>query len=85
MSAEAQKIAAFLKEAHPSAPGGVEQILASKDLFADGWMDSLLHLALLGFMEAEFGVRVPPLHVSRKTFLSVSAIEGLLHRGPAGK
>jgi acyl carrier protein len=80
LSDRAKKIAEFLRSAHPSSEKGVEEILASRDLFADGWMDSLLHLSLLGFMHSEFGVRVPPLNLSRKSFLTVQSIEGLLER-----
>jgi len=78
MNERSKKIAQFLRESHPSSSGAWEEIMKSQDLFADGWMDSLLHLSLLGFMENEFGVKVPPLRVSRKSFLTVHAIEGLL-------
>lgn len=76
-----RKIAAFLKEAHPSAAGGPEAIANSADLFADGWMDSLLHLKLLAFLEAEFGLRVPAFQVTRRSFQTVAAIAALVSRG----
>jgi|GEM_PF-6264162 len=80
MSEASNKIAQFLKNARPDAKGGVPEILASSDLFTDGWMDSLLHLSLLGFVEKEFGVRVPALYVSRKSFLTVGNIAALINR-----
>ena len=73
-----QKIAAFLRESHPTASGGIEAILGSKDLFADGWIDSLLHLQLLAFLESSFGLRIPPFQVTRRNFASVSAISELI-------
>ena len=72
------KIAAFLKESHPSSSAGPEHIAESQDLFADGWMDSLLQLKLLSYLEAEFGLRVHPFQVSRKTFMSVTSIARLI-------
>mgnify|MGYP001597784887 CR=1 FL=1 len=78
MTNASDKIAQFLKDARPSTKGGVAEILSSKDLFTDGWMDSLLHLSLLGFIEKEFHVKVPALCVSRKSFLSVNSIVALL-------
>lgn len=74
----AERIAGFLKEAHPSTPGGTEAIMASPDLFADGWMDSLLHLQLLAWMEKEFGVKVSPWQLSRRSFLTVGEITALI-------
>jgi len=78
MSDIESKIAGFLKDSNPSAKGGADSILASRDLFADGWMDSLLHLKLLAFLEKNFGVRVAPLQTTRKSFLTVSAIATLV-------
>lgn len=80
MSSASDKIAHFLKAARPSVKGGVPEILASKDLFADGWMDSLLHLSLLGFVEKEFSVKIPALSVSRKSFLTVNSIAALIKK-----
>jgi acyl carrier protein len=80
MSNTAARIAQFLKDAKPTTKGGVAEILASKDLFTDGWMDSLLHLSLLGFVEKEFGVKVPALCVSRKSFLTVNSIAALVNK-----
>ncbi|MGZ3655360.1 MAG: hypothetical protein ACXVB9_06930 [Bdellovibrionota bacterium] len=72
------KIAGFLKDSNPSAKGGADAILSSRDLFADGWMDSLLHLKLLAFLEKNYGVRVAPLQATRKSFLTVGAIAALV-------
>jgi acyl carrier protein len=75
------RIAAFLREHHPSASGGVDAIFGSTDLFADGWLDSLLQLQLLDFLETEFGLRVSPFRVARRAFRSVSAIATLVAGG----
>jgi len=72
------KIAGFLKDANPSAKGDSSAITASRDLFADGWMDSLLHLKLLAFLEKNYGVRVAPFQATRKSFLTVDAIATLI-------
>lgn len=74
----AERIARFLKDAKPSGEGDLAAILASQDLFADGWMDSLLHLNLLAFMEKELGAKVPAFRVSRKCFLTVRDIAALI-------
>jgi acyl carrier protein len=72
------RIASFLKSSHPSATGGVDAILGSQDLFTDGWMDSLLHLKLLAFLEKEFGLRVPPFQVTRRSFRTVHSVAQLV-------
>ncbi len=73
-----KKIAAFLCAAHPSAADGTHSILTSHDLFSDGWLDSLLHLRLLAFLEKEFDLRVSPFQITRKSFQSVGSIAALL-------
>lgn len=73
-------IAHFLKEAHPSTKEGVEDVLRSHDLYADGWLDSLLTLQLINRLEEEAGLRVPPFLVTRRQFASVAAIEELVVR-----
>ena len=79
-SQDTNAIAQFLKAAHPSTQSSMEEIAASKDLYADGWLDSLLTLRLLGFVEELTGVRVPPFQVTRQHFSSVAAITALLER-----
>lgn len=74
-----QKIAEFLKQAHPSSSWSEEDILRSEDLFADGILDSLLNLKLLLFVEKESGRRIPTLMVSRNNFRSVGALVALLN------
>lgn len=69
-----EQIADFLKKAKPSLSGGVEAILNSKDLFKDGWLDSLLNLQLLAFVEKTAGVKIPTAQVTRKNFQTVSSI-----------
>lgn len=73
-----REIAAFLQEAKPSLKGGIEAILASQDLFEDGWLDSLLNLRLLAFLEQASGKRIPALQVTRKNFRTVAAIAALV-------
>lgn len=75
-----EKIAQFLKNAKPSATGGTDQVMKSRDLFQDGWMDSLLHVKLLAWFEKEFGKRLPALCASRKNFLTVKSIAGMLEK-----
>jgi acyl carrier protein len=52
----------------------VDAILASKDLFKDGWLDSLLNLQLLAFVEKNAGVKIPTAQVTRKSFQTVASI-----------
>lgn len=79
MTAE-DKIAKFLKDAKPSAQGGTDAVLKSRDLFQDGWMDSLLHVKLLAWFEKEFGKKLPALCAARKNFLTVKSIAGMLDK-----
>lgn len=69
------KITEFLRSAHPSQSGDPA---ASADLFADGWMDSLLYLETLIFLEREFGRRIPPFQASRRSFQTVAAIAAIV-------
>ena len=71
-----QKISSFLQSAHPSSAIG--EIAACPDLFSAGFLDSLLLLHLLSFLEKETGARIPPLRVSRKAFLTVESITRLV-------
>lgn len=73
-----KQIAEFLKRAKPSASGGVESIIASRDLFRDGWLDSLSNLELLAYLEKSTGARIPMLKVTRKNFQTVASIAALV-------
>lgn len=79
-----EKIAQFLASAQPDRVGGAAAVLAARDLFAEGWLDSLLHLRLIVFLERELGVRVPPFQAHTANFSSVGAIRALLDRLQAG-
>ena len=79
-SSREEKIAKFLKEANPAARGDTAAVLKSQDLFQDGWMDSLLHVKLLAWIEKEFGKRLPALCAARKNFLSVKSIAGMVDK-----
>jgi acyl carrier protein len=48
------------------------------DLLSTGLVDSLGIIRLLGFMEDELGIAVPPEDVTLDNFLSVSTIENYL-------
>lgn len=78
------KIANFLKNARPSSSVTTDAILRSKDLFADGIVDSLLNLKLLAFIETEAGVKIPPLKLSRQSFMTVSSIAALVSSTKSG-
>ncbi|MGE3261919.1 MAG: hypothetical protein AB7K68_09085 [Bacteriovoracia bacterium] len=73
---EAQ-IAAFLKKAHPSRN---EDPAISPNLFTDNWLDSLLQLRLLSFLEQECKIYVPSFQVSLKNFQTVSSIAALVSK-----
>jgi len=73
-----EAIAQYLVAAHPGANYTAEEILASEDLFADGYLDSLLNLKLLLHFEEKTGKRIPALQVSRNNFRSVESIANLL-------
>jgi acyl carrier protein len=75
-----QKIAEFLKSAQPSSSASVSDILSSQDLFADGYLDSILNLKLLAYVEKEAGMRIPPLQVTRKSFQNIPSIVALIDR-----
>lgn len=70
-----EQIAKFLRQAHPQRG---ENPAASADLFKDGWLDSLLQLRLLNFLEQEFHVRIPAFQVSLRTFQNVHTITALV-------
>lgn len=72
-----EKIAQFLSAAHPTRK---ESPAASADLFKDGWLDSLLQLRLLNFLEQEFHIRIPAFQVSLRTFQNVAAITALVKK-----
>ena len=72
------RIAEFLLAAQPSRTGGTAAVLASGNLFNDGWLDSLLQLRLLNFLEKEFSVYIPPFRATVKNFETVSAIAALV-------
>jgi acyl carrier protein len=72
-----QLIADFLRKAHPIVPFNP---LDSTDLFKDGWLDSLLQLQLLNFLEKEFQVTVPAFQVSLNNFCTITAIAALMKR-----
>jgi acyl carrier protein len=74
----AESIAQFIAAAHPGGNYTEEEILASEDLFADGYLDSLLNLKLLLHFEAKAGKRIPALQMSRNNFRSVASIANLL-------
>lgn len=74
------KIAKFLKDAKPSAAGDAAAVMKSQDLFQDGWMDSLLHVKLLAWIEKEFGKKLPALCAARKNFLTVKSIAGMVDK-----
>jgi len=78
MNAIETKISDFLRAAHPSASGSIEE---SSNLFADGWLDSLLHIKLLVFLEENFHLRISPLQITRKSFLTVRSIAELVIKG----
>lgn len=73
-----EKIAKFLKDAKPSAQGDSASIQKSRDLFKDGWLDSLLHVKLLTWIEKEFGKKLPALCAARKNFTTVKGIAEMI-------
>jgi acyl carrier protein len=73
-----KKVALFLKEAQPSRAQPVEEIALEKDLFASGWLDSLLQLRLLNFLESEFHIHISPFQFTWKNFQTVGKIADLV-------
>ena len=74
---DAQKIAAFLQQAKPALAPDTNRILASTDLFKDGFLDSILNVQLIQFLETSLGKRFSPFQVTRKNFQSVENILSL--------
>ena len=72
-----ERIANFLRQAHPQRN---DDPSASADLFKDAWLDSLLQLRLLNFLEKEFHIHVPAFQVSLRTFQNVGAISALVEK-----
>lgn len=59
-------------------PGGAQVACESRDLFLDGWLDSLASLRLLQFLESEFSVRIPPLRLTRQNLSTVASLAALV-------
>lgn len=64
----------FLQQAHPGRNPGAEELLACSNLYTDGWLDSLLQLRLLAFLENEFKIYIPAYQISPAGFQNVAAI-----------
>ncbi len=76
-----EKIAQFLKDAKPSSSEDLSSIRKSRDLFQDGWIDSLLQVKLLTWLEKEFSCKIPAFGAGRKNFLTVQSIAELVTKG----
>ncbi|MGZ3692835.1 MAG: hypothetical protein ACXWQO_01205 [Bdellovibrionota bacterium] len=71
------KIVQFLQRAHPARQ---ENPFTSADLFKDEWLDSLLQLRLLTYLESEFQIYFPAVLVSLRNFQSISSIAELVRK-----
>lgn len=69
-----EKIAAEIQTYQPSRTESFREILLEADLFSAGWLDSLLQLRLMLFLEKEFGVAISPFQLTMKNFRSVASI-----------
>lgn len=70
-----QKIKTFLSRFFKSHDLGPEE-----DIFALGFVNSLLAMQLVAFVEKEFGVRIEDADLDLDNFRSIRAIAGLVER-----
>lgn len=75
-----EKIADFLLQAHPARKEERAAVIACPNLYRDAWLDSLLQLRLLAFLEQEFKIYIPAFQVSLATFQNVGAIAALVRK-----
>ncbi|MEM0993019.1 MAG: acyl carrier protein [Bacteroidota bacterium] len=57
---------------------GDDPITADEDLLTSGLLDSMAAMRLIGFLEEEFGVSVPPEDMVIEHFITVNAMEDYL-------
>jgi methoxymalonate biosynthesis acyl carrier protein len=70
-----QKIKEFLSRFFKS-----HDLQSEEDIFALGFVNSLLAMQLVAFVEKEFGVRVEDADLDLDNFRSIRAIAGLVER-----
>ena len=79
------KLANFFKEARKDCIQKIRNdVTASKDLYQDGWLDSLLSVGLIQFMEKEFSVKFSPFDFTKKNFINIDALSNLVQKNING-
>ena len=73
-----QKVKEFLSRFFKS-----HDLKVDEDIFALGFVNSLLAMQLVAFVEKEFGVRVEDEDLDLDNFRSINAISGLIARKKA--
>lgn len=73
-----ENIATFLLAQKPSRKGTTNDILHCRDLYTEGWLDSLLVLQLIAYLEKNMSLRIPIFMVTKNTFQNVDSIVALL-------
>ncbi|NUM87833.1 MAG: hypothetical protein HUU37_01380 [Bdellovibrionales bacterium] len=74
-----EKVAAMIQQ-RTGMSATQEAILASTDLFRDGFLDSLASVSLVHELEREFQVKIGPFLITRTNLASVDAIMALVER-----
>lgn len=60
------------------------QIQHDEDLLTGGHIDSMGIMRLIGFLESEFGITVPPEEVTIENFLNIETISNYVDRQTVG-
>lgn len=75
-----KKIASYLCELKRLPEAEYAKILSSDDLFRDGYLDSVLNLKLLFFLEKIINRKISPFHVIKRNFSNINAVLALVER-----
>lgn len=72
-----ETIASFLLTQWPSRSAEKHALLSSKNLFTDGWLDSVIQVRLVVYLDRVTKKKVPAFRFSRNTFQSIEDIANL--------
>jgi acyl carrier protein len=78
-----EQIRGFIAEAvGESDPSRIDE---SVDLFAEGWLDSLVLMRLVGYIEKAFGIAVSGSSIVPANFATIGAIGAFVARKRSGR